>query len=257
MSGAELGLGPGDFAKILASSGLNQPEAPLIVPSWTVSKSKVSIGLAVNAPPRWTWRGHPSLAPVSNQGGNTTCVAHAACRLIETYYAMSAKTISLNADCAHRCVYGYPCSWPPPEVSSLLDALRMKGAPTTPAFVAGDVCPAKVNLGLVAVPRFERAASLAQVKAQIAHAGPVLGVMTLGASFEHLAPPYVYPGSAAGEATFNHAVLLIGFDDDDQGGMWECQNSFGAGWGEHGFFRIPYTRSGVLSDDTHPAYFVA
>ena len=256
MTVPQLGLAPGDFAWIAANSGLNQPESPLIVPSWTITKGKTAINLPVTAPAQFSWRHHPSLAPVSNQAKNATCVAHAACRMIETLYRQSAQTIDLNAECAHQCVYGYPCSWPPSEVSSFLDALRAHGAPKAPSFVAGLSCPAKSALQLVSVPRFGRAATIAQIKAQIAHSGPVLGVVTLGLDFEHLAAPFVYSGPPSGSETFNHAVLLIGYDDIDQGGMWQCQNSFGTGWGDEGHFWMPYAASRLLSDDLHAAYFL-
>ena len=109
---------------------------------------------------------------------------------------------------------------------------------------------------LVLVPRFKRAETTAQIKAQIAYAGPVLGVLTLGLDFERLPAPYVYAGAPGGGATFNHAVLLIGYDDTDQGGMWHCQNSFGTDWGDEGCFLIPYRAASLLSDDLHAAYYL-
>lgn len=256
MTAPELGLAPGDFAWIAANSGLNQPESPLIVPSWTITKGKMALDLPIAAPARFTWRYSPSLAPVSNQGKTATCAAHAASRMIETRLRQSGTPVSLNAECAHQCVYGYPCSWPPSEVSSLLDALRANGAPTAPGFVAGNACPSKTAMELVPVPRFKRAETTAQIKAQIAYSGPVLGVLTLGLDFEHLAPPFVYTGAPAGIATFNHAILLIGYDDTDQGGMWQCQNSFGSGWGDEGCFLIPYAAADLLGDDLHAAYYL-
>ena len=35
-----------------------------------------------------------------------------------------------------------------------------------------------------------------------------------------------------------HAVAVIGFDDEQQ--YWIAKNSWGDGWGEHGFFKIKY-----------------
>ena len=39
-------------------------------------------------------------------------------------------------------------------------------------------------------------------------------------------------------STMNHAVLLVGFDYDDDGMYWIIQNSWGKDWGEDGFCRI-------------------
>ena len=256
MSDPQLGLAPGDFAWIAANSGLNQPESPLIVPSWTISKGKMAFDLPIAAPARFSWRRSPSLAPVSNQGKNATCVAHATCRMIETRVRQSGTPLSLSAECAHKCVYGYPCSWPASEVSSLLDALRAHGAPQAPGFLANDACPSKAAMALIPVPRFKRAETVAQVKAQIAFSGPVLGILTLGLDFESLASPFVYGGAPGDGTDFNHAVMFIGYDDSDQGGMWQCQNSFGSGWGDEGCFLIPYAAADLLGDDLHAAYYL-
>lgn len=38
----------------------------------------------------------------------------------------------------------------------------------------------------------------------------------------------------------DHSVLLIGWGEDTAGNLyWICKNSYGPGWGEEGFFRIP------------------
>jgi KDEL-tailed cysteine endopeptidase len=34
--------------------------------------------------------------------------------------------------------------------------------------------------------------------------------------------------------TLDHAVLLVGYGD----GYWLLKNSWGTGWGDHGFFKI-------------------
>lgn len=251
------GLAPGDFAWIAANSGLDQPERRPVVPTWRGAKNKTALDAGYVAPRHFSWRHHPSLAPVSYQGAKATCVAHAACRMIETWYRQQGQTISLNAECAHQCVYRFPCSMPPPQASSMLEALSVHGAPKAPGFAAGAACPVGAALGLVSAPMFPQNASAAQTKAKIAMSGPALAVLTLGPDFEHLAPPYVYYGPPAGAKTFNHAVMLIGYNDDDQGGMWECQNSFGPGWGDQGCFLIPYSVARVAGDDLHPSFSLA
>jgi cathepsin B len=42
-----------------------------------------------------------------------------------------------------------------------------------------------------------------------------------------------------------HAVKIIGWGSDDQGSYWICANSWGASWGEAGFFRIAAGDSGI------------
>ena len=37
-----------------------------------------------------------------------------------------------------------------------------------------------------------------------------------------------------------HAVVVVGFDDDRFGGAFRVLNSWGPGWGDQGFFWLPY-----------------
>jgi C1A family cysteine protease len=46
--------------------------------------------------------------------------------------------------------------------------------------------------------------------------------------------------------TVNHGVVLVGWDDNQgTAGVWIMRNSWGAGWGESGYIRIPYGCSNI------------
>ena len=47
-----------------------------------------------------------------------------------------------------------------------------------------------------------------------------------------------------------HAVSVVGYDDNQR--CWICKNSWGAGWGESGWFRIGYGEAGM---DTQFAFY--
>ncbi|MDQ6884384.1 MAG: hypothetical protein M3077_09160 [Candidatus Dormibacteraeota bacterium] len=49
-----------------------------------------------------------------------------------------------------------------------------------------------------------------------------------------------------GDKVGGHCVEIVGFDDGQ--GCWICKNSWGAGWGDSGFFRIAYGQCGIDSD---------
>ncbi|QTA86163.1 C1 family peptidase [Desulfonema magnum] len=53
--------------------------------------------------------------------------------------------------------------------------------------------------------------------------------------FSYTSGIYDYTG---GDYGFGHAVLLVGYDDEQQ--CFRAKNSWGEGWGERGYFRIAY-----------------
>ena len=46
---------------------------------------------------------------------------------------------------------------------------------------------------------------------------------------------------------YTHAVCLVGFDDDAK--CWLVENSWGAEWGDGGFFGIPYDQMGYMHEE--------
>ena len=53
----------------------------------------------------------------------------------------------------------------------------------------------------------------------------------------------------------NHMVVLVGWDDNQgPSGVWFLRNSWGAGWGEGGYMRIPYGCAMVANRATYVEY---
>ncbi|MGB8657030.1 MAG: C1 family peptidase [Candidatus Zixiibacteriota bacterium] len=76
------------------------------------------------------------------------------------------------------------------------------------------------------------------IKAALAN-GPVKTNMTVEDTFQ------TYTGGCYNKPCFNptnHSVLIVGWDDTMCGGQgaWIVKNSWGPGWGDHGFFYIRY-----------------
>jgi hypothetical protein len=52
--------------------------------------------------------------------------------------------------------------------------------------------------------------------------------------------------NGCGSGVVNHAVTLVGWDDNQgTSGVWIMRNSWGPGWGEGGYMRIPYNCSSI------------
>jgi hypothetical protein len=83
--------------------------------------------------------------------------------------------------------------------------------------------------------------SLGQIEACIASGLPIVFGFDVYASFESqaVADTGIVPMPKRGEALLGgHAVILCGFDHTAQ--MFRCRNSWGASWGQAGYFVIPY-----------------
>lgn len=85
------------------------------------------------------------------------------------------------------------------------------------------------------------------IKAAVYLHGPISVAMAVLPDFDY------YRGgcySTIRHGDINHAVVIVGWDDDACGGQgaWICKNSWGTGWGESGFFCIAYGQCGIDSE---------
>jgi C1A family cysteine protease len=99
---------------------------------------------------------------------------------------------------------------------------------------------------------YERIESLPQLKHALARDRPVVFGISVYASFEsaEVAATGTVPMPKKGEVCLGgHAVLAVGYDDRTKSVL--CRNSWGADWGNGGYFTLPYAyvSSRSLSDD--------
>ena len=94
--------------------------------------------------------------------------------------------------------------------------------------------------------------ALQQMKGTLAHGTPFTAGISVYESFEsqQVASDGVVPMPASGEQLLGgHAVLVVGYDDASQ--RFRVRNSWGTGWGQQGYFTLPYQyllEAGLSSD---------
>jgi PKD repeat protein len=85
--------------------------------------------------------------------------------------------------------------------------------------------------------------TVSQIKQAIMEYGPVSVAVYVNGAFQGYNGG-VFNGCSGG--TINHAVVLVGWDDNQgPNGVWFMRNSWGSGWGEGGYMRIPYGCSSI------------
>jgi hypothetical protein len=87
---------------------------------------------------------------------------------------------------------------------------------------------------------FRSISSVQQMKAALANRTPVVaGIMIYEDMYNLVGPNAVY-NTTTGNDLGGHAITLVGYDDNQFGGAFKVINSWGTGWGDNGYFWLPY-----------------
>lgn len=200
-------------------------------------------------PPRVDWREAAGVTPVKHQGNCGACVAFATCAALESSHLITAKEeVDLSEAHLFFCNGGL-CEdgW---EFIAALEAARTTGVAAEADFpyqdhqIACQSAPARLKL-----KSYRRLLSRIQRQRALV-SGPVIGGMQVFEDFLYYRSG-IYQHQV-GDFEGNHAILVVGYDNDD--GCWICKNSWGEGFGEKGYFRIAYGECEL--DDANPFFSV-
>ncbi len=221
-------------------------------------------------PSAWDWRDHHGVTPVKSQGPYGCCWAFAATGSLESNVRIGGEGIwdfsemelvhcnTSGKDCnsggnAYNAAFHYS------QFGAALETCNPYGACTSGSCLD---CDGEKYLGEFQIVN-GNTPDEAAIKDAVYNIGPVICSMWASA------PGFnVYAGNtvlydATNYTSTNHAVLIVGYDDDmahaGGTGAWIVKNSWGDWWGDDGYFYVAYgtyamgTRASVYSDYFTPA----
>ena len=223
---------------------------PVTVIEWErlqASREAAELGATLNYPSAIDWRnvnGQDWTTPIRNQAGCGSCVAFGTVAAIESRMEIANSNSGLNPDLSEAhlfyCGCGECCSsgWYP---DAALNFARNTGIadencyPYTDYDQACSPCT-DWQSRITKITDWIGTSNVAEMKQALADSGPLEATMAVYEDF------FSYSGGIYRHTWGNlegyHAVTIVGYDDN--GDYWIAKNSWGAGWGEGGWFRIAY-----------------
>lgn len=208
------------------------------------------------------WREVGGISPVKNQGACGSCYAFAAVANFEARVLIDGgSALDFSENNAKECDwYGSSCNGGNFDRMAHLFSTKGTVLEACDPYVASDVacnasCPYSKTLLDWRIISTDQVASTEVLKAYLQTYGPIYTSMYAGSGDAWGTEFHSYDGSYtlyySGVLPANHAVMIVGFDDDlvhaGGQGAWIVKNSWGSDWGgpcgygtEGGYFTIAY-----------------
>ncbi|MDP8256192.1 MAG: C1 family peptidase [Candidatus Alcyoniella australis] len=221
----------------------------LLLDDWSLAQVPIWRGDAKNTlPDQLDWRANPLnfTTGAKNQGRCGACGAFAGCSLLESLMEIYYDDPDLEPDMSEAHLFfcsGGQCDGGT-TADTVLDYMVEYGTPDEQCFPYeagddGEDQPCSDHCSdweqrAEAIIDYSWVSGNSQSIMLALNEGPLLvGMLTYEDFGAYTDGIYEH---TTGEQTGAHGVLMVGYDEDEQ--YWICKNSWGAAWGEGGFFRI-------------------
>ncbi|TKR94684.1 hypothetical protein L596_008943 [Steinernema carpocapsae] len=195
-------------------------------------------------PKAFDWRDHHAVTGVKDQGGCGSCWAFSTAANIESAYAVKkGKLYSLSeqeiVDCATDN-YGCNGGWP---IKAMKDVEQLGGLEKEGEYkYEGEDDKCRFNKSEVVV-QISDVVSLSHDEDKIAaylvqHGGVSVAFNAADSIMGYTGGIVKLDAQECDPSELDHAVLLVGYGTENDVPFWIVKNSWGADWGESGYFRI-------------------
>jgi C1A family cysteine protease len=198
--------------------------------------------------------GRNFITPVRNQRNCGSCVAFGTIAAAEGSLRVALNDPDLDVNYSeahlfycHARAEGIDCKsgwW----VDRALEAFKNSGVVDEGCYPYVAVDQACINLcanapvRLTFIENWRRYVTSASMKVWLTSMGPLIACFSVYEDFRDGYAGGVY-SHVTGEFIGGHCVCVVGYDDAQK--CWICKNSWGAAFGENGFFRIAYGNCGI------------
>jgi len=248
-----------EFESLYLGGYKRMPSSGVGGPSNMVVKS------AAELPDSVDWREKGAVTPVKNQGGCGSCWAFAATETIESFAqietgvlpVLSAQQVTSCTPNTLQCGGNGGCQGSIPQLA--FSYIQLFG------HVTDDDYPYNAHTGtceydfqntvpVVGITGYNTLEANNQdaVMTHLAEVGP-LAIAVAASPMQGYGGGVFNGCSYTSNIVLNHAVQLVGYGSDAKSGdYWIVRNSWGAGWGEHGYIRLARDATAQCGVDSSP-----
>jgi len=237
---------------VLSESNMTEPFSLGALPEDIPDEARVIVYSAGALPTHFDWRqqnGYNWMTTVKNQGGCGSCVAFGAVGALEGQLKIQANNPSWNIDLSEQHLFscgGGKCSigW---YLGSALNYLQQYGTPDEACslYRATDAaCSSSCSdwqSRAYKIASWNWVGTTPEAIQTALQSGPLLARFDVYSDFFSYRSGVYHHTS--GSYVGGHAIAIVGYDSVER--YWIVKNSWGASWGESGYFRIGFGEVGI------------